>query len=53
MDRSLILLSTQRALLGAITTNMTAITIGYTDKSFTIRVYFSKEPEEFEVELLR
>lgn len=52
MNRSLILLSTQRALLGAITPNMKAITIGYNETSFTLRVYFSSQPSEEEMELL-
>lgn len=52
MDRSLILLSTQRALLGAITPNMKAITIGYNKTFFILRVYFASQPTEEELELL-
>lgn len=52
MNRSLILLSTQRALLGTVTPNMKAITIGYDKTSFILRVYFSSQPSEKEMELL-
>ncbi|MEO1023594.1 MAG: hypothetical protein AAFW89_13700 [Bacteroidota bacterium] len=53
MERSLVLLATQRALLGAITPNMKAITIDYNSSSYVLRIYFSSQPSEEEVELLK
>ena len=51
--RSDVLLSTQRALLGCITSNMFAITIGFTESKYKLRVYFKKEPTDLELELLK
>lgn len=53
MDKKSILISVQRALLGMITCNMKAITIGYTERSFSLKVYFEYEPNELELELLK
>lgn len=53
MERSLVLLSVQRGLLGMITSKMKAITVGYTDTSLTLRVYFESNPSEEELELLK
>ena len=47
-----VLLNTQRSLLGMVTPNMRAITIGYSEKEYTLKVYFEKEPNEREIELL-
>lgn len=53
IDRESVLLSTQRALVGAITKNMKAITIGFTDTSYTLKVYFNSEPNEEELEIMK
>ncbi len=47
-----LLLSTQRALLGAITPNMKAITIGSDGTTIKLRVYFLTTPNEDELEIL-
>ena len=52
MNRELVQLATQTALLGSITKNMKAITIGFTDNSYVLRVYFSSQPKEEELEIL-
>jgi hypothetical protein len=53
VERSRILLSTQRALLGMVTKNMVAITIGYKQQnSFVLRIYFEKDPSSGELELM-
>ena len=49
MERKDILLSAQRAMLGAVTTNMQAITIGYKK----MPVYFKPQPTEDECELVK
>ena len=38
--------------MGAVTPNMKAITIGFNETFFILRVYFSSQPSEEEVELL-
>jgi hypothetical protein len=53
MERKDILLSAQRAMLGAITPNMQAITIGYKKMPVILRVYFNTQPSEDECELVK
>jgi hypothetical protein len=53
MERKDILLSAQRAMLGAVTTNMQAITIGYKKMPVILRVYFKTQPTEDERELVK
>lgn len=52
MNRTTLLLSTQRALLGMITPKMRAVTIGYSEIEFILRVYFDSDYSEDDVELL-
>jgi hypothetical protein len=52
LTRGLVLQVTQTALLGNITKNMKAITISFTESSYTLRVYFESEPSEEELEIL-
>lgn len=51
MNRTRILLSAQRALLGMITPNMRAITVGWQGPRIRLRFYFSYPPSEAEIEL--
>ena len=53
MERKDILLSAQRAMLGAVTPNMQAITIGYKKMPVILRVYFKTQPTEDECELVK
>lgn len=51
-DLTLIKLSTQKALLGSITENMRAISVGISEKTLLLRAYFFKKPSNIEIELL-
>lgn len=53
MERSDILLSGLRAMLGSITSNMLAITIGYKNLPIKLRVYFKEQPSRNEIELVK
>lgn len=53
INRNKILLSTQRALIGMITKNMKAITVGFSNYNFTLRIYFGSQPNEKELELMK
>lgn len=53
MERKEILLSAQRAMLGALTPNMQAITISYKDMPVILRVYFKTQPSQDECELIK
>jgi len=52
MKKYELLLSAQRALLGMITSNMRAITVGYVSDTFVLRIYFHSKPSELEIELM-
>lgn len=52
MERYLVLTSVQRALLRMISTNMRAITVGYSESEITLRVFFESEPSELEGEMV-
>lgn len=53
MDKRDLLFSVNRALIGSITPNMKAITIGMSNDNFILRAYFSSKPSEEERELLK
>ncbi|RYY87039.1 MAG: hypothetical protein EOO15_13015 [Chitinophagaceae bacterium] len=50
--RASLLLSAQRALLGAVTQHLRAVTIGYDEKGCTLRGYFDAGASDEEKELL-
>ena len=50
--RVTVLLSAQRALLGAITPNVRGVTVAYNNQQLTLRAYYDKDPLEEEKELL-
>jgi len=53
MERSSILLSVQRAMIGTVTPNMQAITISYKNMPIILRVYFKTKPTQNEYELIK
>ncbi|WP_061249968.1 hypothetical protein [Leptospira alstonii] len=52
IDRKSVLLSAQRALLGNISPNLRAVSIGFTEQSISIRFYYETQPSEIEYDLV-